>query len=47
MYIEITIMYREYAKYDSKLDFKCKTIPKFESNAKLIQKSCEITTNLL
>ena len=25
----------EFAKYDSKLDLKCKPIPKFESNVKL------------
>ena len=35
------------AKYDSKLDFDCKTIPKLESNAKLTQKSCEITNTPL
>ena len=35
--------YSEFAKYDSKLDFDCKSIPKLESNAKVTQKPCEIT----
>ena len=34
----------EFTKYDSKLDFDCKRIPKLESNAKITQKPCEITT---
>ena len=36
-----------FTKYDSKLDFDCKSIPKLGLNAKLTQKPCEITTSPL
>ena len=36
-----------FTKYDSKLDFDCKSISKLESNAKVTQKPCEITASPL
>ena len=43
----IRFFYREFAKYDSKLEFDCKSIFKLESNAKVTQKPCEITASPL
>ena len=37
----------EFAKYDSKFDFDCKSIPKLVSNAKVTQKPCEIIVSPL
>ena len=40
-------IYRKFAKYDSKFDFSPKSVPKLDSNAKVIQNTNEITTNPL
>ena len=37
----------KFAKYDSKLDFNSKSIPKLESNAKVTEKASEITISPL
>ena len=45
--LHMTLFSGEFTKYDSKLDFDCKSIPKFESNAKVTKKSCETTASPL
>ena len=48
LFIEnIKIVFRGFTKYDSKLDFDCKSILKLQSNAKITQKPCEITVRPL
>ena len=37
----------EFAKYDSKFDFDCKSIPKLKSDAKVTENPCEITVILV
>ena len=44
---QLDIYQGKFAKYDSKLDFDCKSIPKLESNTKVTQKPCEITASPL
>ena len=41
------LIFGGFTRYDSKLDFDCKSIPKLESNSKVTKKPCEITANPL